>query len=49
MYYPAFASGSVAAVTGPAAIVGIAALRRLRRVGMNVCLADLGADTAERR
>jgi NAD(P)-dependent dehydrogenase (short-subunit alcohol dehydrogenase family) len=40
--------GSVAVVTGAAAGIGLAAARRFAGLGLNVCLADLGADRLAR-
>lgn len=44
MTHPVFAPGNVAVVTGGAAGIGLAAARRFAGFGMNVVLADLGAD-----
>jgi hypothetical protein len=40
----ALAPGAVAVVTGGAAGIGLAAARRFARLGLRVCIADLGAD-----
>jgi NAD(P)-dependent dehydrogenase (short-subunit alcohol dehydrogenase family) len=42
MSHPAFTSGSVAVVTGGATGIGLAAAVRFARLGLNVCIADLG-------
>lgn len=40
--HPALAKGSVAVVTGGASGIGLAAARHLVRLGLRVCIADLG-------
>jgi NAD(P)-dependent dehydrogenase (short-subunit alcohol dehydrogenase family) len=44
MTHPALAPGAVAVVTGGASGIGLAAARRFVEAGMQVCIADLGAD-----
>jgi NAD(P)-dependent dehydrogenase (short-subunit alcohol dehydrogenase family) len=44
----AFTSGAVAVVTGGAAGIGLAAARRFARLGLRVCIADLGWDRLNR-
>lgn len=45
--HPALAKGGVAVVTGGASGIGLAASRHLARLGLRVCLADLGSDRLE--
>lgn len=44
MSHPALSSESVAVITGGASGIGLAAATRLARLGLCVCIADLGAD-----
>lgn len=44
MTHPALTPGSVAVVTGGAAGIGLAAALRFARLGLRICIADLGAD-----
>ena len=44
MSHPAMSSNNVAVVTGGASGLGLAAAMRFARLGMKVCIADLGAD-----
>lgn len=44
MTHPALTSGSVAVITGGAAGIGLAAAHAFARLGMRVCIADVGAD-----
>lgn len=44
MAHPALQAGAVAVVTGGASGIGRAAAVRLARLGLSVCIADLGAD-----
>jgi NAD(P)-dependent dehydrogenase (short-subunit alcohol dehydrogenase family) len=44
MPHPVMSSDNVAVITGGAAGIGLAAARRFVRLGMKVCVADLGAD-----
>jgi len=44
MSHPALIPGSVAVVTGGAAGIGLAAALRFARLGLRICIADLGAD-----
>jgi hypothetical protein len=44
MTHPALAPGAIATITGAASGIGLAAARRFAALGLNVCLADLGAD-----
>jgi NAD(P)-dependent dehydrogenase (short-subunit alcohol dehydrogenase family) len=48
MTHSAFTSGAVAVVTGGAAGIGLAAARRFARLGLRVCIADLGWDRLNR-
>lgn len=48
MAHPALTSDAVAVVTGGAAGIGLAAARNLARLGLRVCIADLGADRLAR-
>lgn len=48
MPHPALVPGAVAVVTGGAAGIGLAAARQFVRMGLRVCVADLGADRLER-
>jgi NAD(P)-dependent dehydrogenase (short-subunit alcohol dehydrogenase family) len=42
--HPALTSGSVAVVTGGASGIGLAAAMRFARLGMRLCIADVGGD-----
>ena len=44
MPHPAMSANSVAVITGGASGIGLAAAIRFARLGMKVCIADLGAD-----
>ena len=44
MPHPAMSPNSVAVITGGASGIGLAAATRFARLGMKVCIADLGAD-----
>ena len=44
MSHPALSPHNVAVVTGGASGLGLAAAMRFARLGMKVCIADLGAD-----
>ena len=44
MNHPALVPGAVAVVTGGAAGIGLAAAKAFARLGMQICIADLGAD-----
>lgn len=44
MPHPVLISGAVAVVTGGASGIGLAAAMRFARLGLSVCIADLGAD-----
>jgi NAD(P)-dependent dehydrogenase (short-subunit alcohol dehydrogenase family) len=44
MSHPVMSPNNVAVVTGGAAGIGLAAAKRFARLGMKVCVADLGAD-----
>ena len=44
MSHPAMSANNVAVVTGGASGIGLAAAMRFARLGMKVCIADLGAD-----
>ncbi len=48
MAHPFLEPGAVAVVTGGAAGIGLAAAERFARLGLTVCIADLGADRLER-
>jgi NAD(P)-dependent dehydrogenase (short-subunit alcohol dehydrogenase family) len=42
--HPAFSSNSVAVITGGASGIGLAAAMRFSRLGLRICIADIGAD-----
>ena len=44
MSHPAMSANNVAVVTGGASGLGLAAAMQFARLGMKVCIADLGAD-----
>jgi NAD(P)-dependent dehydrogenase (short-subunit alcohol dehydrogenase family) len=44
MSHPALSVGSVAVITGGASGIGLAAAMRFARLGLKVCIADVGAD-----
>lgn len=44
MTRPALAAGATATITGGASGIGLAAARRFAAMGLNVCIADLGAE-----
>lgn len=48
MTHPALTPGSVAVVTGGAAGIGLAAATSFARLGLRVCIADLGGDRLSR-
>jgi NAD(P)-dependent dehydrogenase (short-subunit alcohol dehydrogenase family) len=48
MAHPSLQAGAVAVVTGGASGIGLAAAVRLARLGLSVCIADLGADRLAR-
>ena len=48
MSHPALTPGSVAVITGGAAGIGLAAALRFARLGLRVCVADLGEDRLAR-
>jgi NAD(P)-dependent dehydrogenase (short-subunit alcohol dehydrogenase family) len=48
MSHPAFIAGAVAVVTGGAAGIGLAAAMRFARLGLHVCIADLGEERLAR-
>ena len=48
MSHPALTPDSVAVVTGGAAGIGLAAATRFARLGLRVCIADLGEDRLTR-
>jgi NAD(P)-dependent dehydrogenase (short-subunit alcohol dehydrogenase family) len=48
MPHPVLQPGAVAVVTGGASGIGLAAARRFARLGVNVCIADLGGDRLAR-
>lgn len=49
MSHPAIVPGAVAFVTGGASGIGLAAARRFAGLGLNVCIADIGAQRIEAR
>jgi NAD(P)-dependent dehydrogenase (short-subunit alcohol dehydrogenase family) len=48
MTHPALEPGSVAVVTGGAAGIGLAAAKRFARLGLRICVADLGGERLAR-
>lgn len=48
MAHAAFTPGSVAVITGGAAGIGLAAAKRFAKLGLRVCIADLGSDRLDR-
>jgi hypothetical protein len=44
MPHPALSPGNVAVITGGASGIGLAAAMRFARLGLKVCIADIGAD-----
>jgi NAD(P)-dependent dehydrogenase (short-subunit alcohol dehydrogenase family) len=48
MYHPALIPGAVAVVTGGAAGIGLATAVRFARLGLHVCIADLGEERLAR-
>src|ERR1035438_4971471 len=44
MSHPAMSPNNVAVITGGASGIGLAAATRFARLGMKVCIADLGTD-----
>jgi NAD(P)-dependent dehydrogenase (short-subunit alcohol dehydrogenase family) len=48
MSHPALAAKSVAVITGGASGIGFAAAKHLARLGMKICVADIGADRLSR-
>jgi NAD(P)-dependent dehydrogenase (short-subunit alcohol dehydrogenase family) len=48
MPHPAMTSGNVAVITGGASGIGLAAAKCLARLGLKVCIADLGSDRLAR-
>jgi NAD(P)-dependent dehydrogenase (short-subunit alcohol dehydrogenase family) len=48
MTHPALTAGAVAVVTGGASGIGLAAAIRFARLGLNVCIADLGEERLAR-
>jgi NAD(P)-dependent dehydrogenase (short-subunit alcohol dehydrogenase family) len=48
MSHPAFSPGAVAVITGGASGIGLAAATRFARMGLKVCIADLGEDRLSR-
>ena len=48
MTHPALEPGSVAVITGGAAGIGLAAAKRFARLGLRVCVADLGEERLAR-
>ena len=44
MSHPALSANNVAVITGGASGIGLAAAMRFARLGLRVCIADVGAD-----
>jgi len=48
MSHPALSPGRVAVITGGASGIGLAAATRFARIGLKLCIADLGEDRLSR-
>jgi len=44
MSHPALSANNVAVITGGASGIGLAAAMRFARLGLRICIADVGAD-----